>query len=276
MTLQFNRQFAFIGILALIVFGSMILFLPPGIDWHGAFIPATKELIAGRSPFDVYGYYNAPWVLIPFIPLIFLPEPLSRAIIAFATLVSYGYTAYRLGAKLPAFALILISPPVMHNVLTGNVDWLVVLGFIMPPQIGLFFLAIKPQIGSAVALFWLVETWRLKGFKEVIKIFAPVTIALIFTFILYGFWPVHFQEFSTFTWNASLWPMSIPVGLALIAASLRKRRIHYAIGASPCLTPYLTLHSWSSALLALAPSLPELAGAVIGLWILIGIRGFGY
>ena len=254
----------------------MIFFLPEGIDWHEVYIPATKEFIAGRSPFNVFSYFNAPWVLIPFIPLVFLPEPISRAILAFAALVSYGYTALRLGAKLPAIALILISPLVLHNLLTGNIDWLVALGFVMQPQFGLFFLAIKPQIGSAVALFWLIETWRSKGIKEVVKVFAPVTIALIITFILYGFWPRQFLEFGSFTANASLWPLSIPVGLALIVASIRKRQMKFAMGASPCLSPYLKFHSWSPALLALSTSLPELAAAVIGLWIVIGIRGFGY
>ncbi len=269
-----KRQYFSLGLLAIVVLGLMVVFLPPGIDWHNVFIPATREFLAGRSPFGVNGFYNAPWVLIPFIPLVILPEQLSRGIIAFATMAGFGFTGSRLGGKLPAIALILISPLVIHNVLTGNVDWMVVVGYTLPPQIGLFFLAIKPQIGSAVALFWLVEAWRNKGFKEVIRVFAPVTIALIITFILYGFWPLHFQESTAFTWNASLWPLSIPVGLALVAASLRKRKINYAMGASPCLTPYLTFHSWSSALLALVQSLPELAAAVIGLWIVIIIQFF--
>ena len=276
MLLQINRQYIFLGLLALLLFGLMVIFLPPAYDWREYFIPATREFISGRSPFDVYGYFNAPWVLIPFIPLILLPEPLGRAILAMATMASYGTIAYRLGAKFPAIVLILISPPVILNIYNGNVDWLVSLGFILPPQFGLFFLVTKPQIGSAVALFWLVETWRLKGFKEVVRVFAPVTIALVFTFVLYGFWPQRYFAFGTLTMNSSLWPYSIPVGLVLIVSSLRKRQLKFAIGASPCLAPYLTFHSWSTALLALSASLPELITAVIGLWILVGIRGFGY
>jgi hypothetical protein len=273
MVLQINRQYIILGILGLILFGLMIIFLPPAYDWHEFYIPATKEFIAGKSPFNSYGFFNAPWLLIPFIPLIFLPEPVSRAILALATLSFYGYTAYRLGAKFPAIVLILISPPVILNVYNGNVDWLVALGFILPPNIGLFFLAIKPQIGSAVALFWLVNAWRTKGAKEALKIFAPVSITLTITFILYGFWPKKFLEFTTFNSNFSLWPFSIPIGLSLIVASLRKKSVNYAIGASPCLSPKVTFQSWSVALLALSNSIPELAAAVLGLWLFVVIRG---
>ncbi len=271
-----KKQYIILSFLAIALLALMVVFLPPGIDWHNVYLPATKEFLAGRSPFSIYTYFNAPWILIPFIPLVFLPEPLSRAIVAFAILASFGYTAYRLGAKFPAIILILISPPVVHNVLNGNIDGLVLLGIILPPQIGLFFIAIKPQIGSAVALFWLIETWRSKGFKEVARVFAPVVVALSITFVAYGFWPRHFLELSSAEANASLWPLSIPIGLALITAGIRKRQIKFPIAASPFLSPYLKFHSWSTVLLALSGSLPELAAAVAGLWIVIAIRGFSY
>jgi len=65
------------------------------------------------------------------------------------------------------------------------------------------------------------------------------------------------------------WPASIPVGLALLIAAIRKRKIEYAMGASPCLSPHVILHSWVGALLAVVSSTPELIAAVCGLWILV-------
>ena len=47
------------------------------------------------------------------------------------------------------------------------------------------------------------------------------------------------------------------------------------MAASPCLSPYLMMHSWVVVLLAVVDSLPVTAAAVVGFWILIVIRGFG-
>lgn len=265
-------------VLALIV-AAMAMFLPPGVDWQYIFRPAVFELLAGHSPYraswDQYDFFNAPWALLPLILLAVLPVQVGRALLAVVTILSFAYVAHRLGGKPLAVALLLVSPPVMHCLLVGNIDWLVVLGFIMPPQIGLFFITIKPQIGFAVAIFWLVEAWRKGGWREVVRIFWPITVALTLSIVIFGPWPLRFETQAGVWWNASLWPMYIPVGLALLAAALHKRKIEFAMAASPCLSPYLMMHSWVAALLAVVASLPETAAAVVGFWILIAIRGFG-
>ena len=66
--------------------------------------------------------------------------------------------------------------------------------------------------------------------------------------------------------------MSIPVGLALLVAAVRKRRIEYAMGASPCLSPYVLFHSWSSALVSIVSLEAETVAAVVGLWVVVIIR----
>lgn len=68
---------------------------------------------------------------------------------------------------------------------------------------------------------------------------------------------------------------AILIGLALLVAAIHKRKLEFSMAASPCLSPYLMMHSWVAALLALAGSLPETAAAVVGFWILIGIRALG-
>jgi hypothetical protein len=270
--------------LALIV-AAMAVFLPPGVDWQYSFRPAVFDLLAGRSPYhldrgiqgswDQYSFFNAPWALLPLIPIALLPVQVGRALLVIVTILSFTYVARRLGAKPLAIGLLLVSPPVMHGVLTGNIDWLAVLGFIMPPQIGLFFIAIKPQVGIAVAVFWLVEAWRRGRWREVLRTFWPISVTLVLSIIIFGPWPLRFETQAGVWWNASLWPMSIPVGLALLVAALHKRKIEFAMAASPCLSPYLMMHSWVAALLAVAASLPETAAAVVGFWILIIMRGLG-
>jgi hypothetical protein len=193
----------------------------------------------------------------------------------FCGLTSYAFVAHRLNAKPIAIVFLLLSPLVMHVLLNGNMDWLAILGFILPPQLGLFFISMKPQIGIAVGPFWLIETWRQGGWRLVVKTFTPFAITLFLSFIVFGFWPNYSFSVIGVWYNASLWPMSIPVGLALFVASIRKQKIEYAMAASPCLSPYLLFYSWGGALLSIISSIPETVAAVIGLWILVAIRIFG-
>ncbi len=258
-----------VGVFLLVLFTFL---LPPAVDWYTLYRPAALALASGQSPFTVDRFSNAPWVLIPMLPLLLVSEAFGRAILALAALVSFLYIGLKFGAKPPGIIFFLISPQVIQSMLDGNVDWLAALGFILPPQIGLFFLAIKPQIGAAVAVFWLVEAWRKNGWIAVLKVFAPVTIALGVTFLLYGFWPLNYLEAFDWGGNTSLWPMSLPVGLALFITAIRKQDIRYAIAASPCFAPYLLLHSWIGPLIAIISATPEMIAAVIGLWAFIGIR----
>jgi hypothetical protein len=250
--------------------------LPPAVDWHDMYRPAAIALASGRSPFEIDRFSNAPWALIPMLPFVLVPEPVGRAALAVIALITLAWISRRFGASPLTTVFFLLSPPVIQSMLDGNIDWMASLGFVLPPQIGLFFLAIKPQTGIAVAFFYLVEAWRKNGLREVVRVFAPVSIALLLSFLLYGFWPVHFNNAFGWGGNTSLWPMSIPVGLALLVAALRRRKIEFAMAASPCLSPYVLLHSWLGPFFAIASSTPETIIAVIGLWIVVGMRALGY
>jgi len=251
-------------------------YIPPGVDWHTAFRPAALELASLRSPYSVQGFFNPPWTALALIPFAVFPEQVGRVLLIFLGFIAYAFIAYRLGASKWAIIALLLSPPVMHNTLNGNIDWMVMFGVILPPQIGLFFITMKPQIGVAIVVFWLVEAWRNGGWSEVVRVFAPVTITFLLSFALFGLWPLRAQVEVDLWWNASLWPMTIPVGLVLLTTSLRKRNIFYSLGASPCLSPYILLHSWVVALYAIIRSTPETIAAVVGLWILVAFRFMGW
>lgn len=249
-------------------------YLPSAIDWSTAFRPATLALLSGKNPYENPLMIHAPWSMIPLIPFALLPEAVGRVMLVFCGLCSYIFVAHKFGAKPIGVAFLLISPPVLHVLLNGNLDWLAAIGFVVPPPIGLFFISIKPQMGIAVAPFWLINAWRTGGWRQVVKTFAPFTLILLLSFVIFGFWPQGLTRTTNYWWNASLWPMSIPVGLALFVTSIRKQKVEYAIAASPCLSPYVLFHSWVGVLLAIVASTPETIAAVIGLWILIGIRFF--
>ncbi len=249
--------------------------LPPAVDWHTAFRPAALSLLSGRSPYYVEGFFNPVWALAPLLPIAILPEQIGRATLFVLTLSSLGYVVRQLGAGLWATLFVLLSPPAIHGILNGNIDWLVALGVVLPPRIGLFFVTVKPQIGFTIVIFWVVEAWKNGGSQEAIRLTLPFMAAALLSLLLFGLWPLRTKREITLWWNASLWPMSIPVGFALLVAALRQRNINYAMGASPCLSPYVLFHSWIVALLAIVNSLPELVAAVAGLWVLVILRAVG-
>jgi hypothetical protein len=134
------------------------------------------------------------------------------------------------------------------------------LGFVLPPPIGLLFILAKPQLGAAVAVFWLVQVWRRRGFAAVLRMFLPVAAAYLLSFALFGFWPGKwFQtgESPIHIYNQSLWPWGIPIGLALLAASIGRGEIKFAIAASPFLAPYVQIYSYAIVWLGLVSLVPQ-------------------
>jgi hypothetical protein len=239
---------------------------PVGKDFANILRPAALAFIARKSPY-INGFYNPPWALIPLVPLLPLPPKIASVILSTVNAISFGFVAYRLGAKPLALALIVFSPPVIYGVLDPNFDWLVALGLILPPQIGLFFILVKPQLGSILAIFWFVQAWKQDGYRQVIKVFSPVIIVFLISLILYGFWPLQSSDLYEVRWNASLWPASIPIGLVLAVSAIRKLSKRSAIIASPFLSPYVAAYSLSIPVLGLLPAQLETITAVIGLWV---------
>jgi len=278
-----SRRYLVIGGAALTLIAVVIglsRLLPPSIDWRLTYRPAALALLRGHNPYaaDVAPdapFAAAPWGLLPLIPLAVLPLEIGSALLLLTSLAAFALAARWLGAGPVALGAFVLSPPVVHCLLNGNIEWLPLLGFSLPPQIGLFFIAVKPQTGFAVGLFWLVEAWRGGGPRQVLRVFAPATAAMLGSLLLFGPWPFHLNDLLIIAhrFNASLWPTSIPVGLVLIVTAVRQRRIEYAMPASPCLSPYALFHSWSSALIALSAHPVEMVTAMIGLWVLVAIQG---
>jgi len=267
------RRWLIVGTVAAVGFVLLTILLAralpstTGIDWYHSYRPAVWNILRLQSPYTV-DFQNPPWTLVFLFPFALLPPEVGRAALLLIGFAGFAYFGLARGARPLVLALFLTSPPVLHSLINSGIDWLVLLGLLMPPQIGLLFVVIKPQIGIAVVLFWLIEAWRKGGWREIVHVFWPLTAIMLLSFVIFGLWPlqmgVNLEE--SVWWNASLWPASIPVGLALLVASIRTRKIEYAMGASPCLSPYVLLHSWVGAFAALLRRTPEFVAAWIGLW----------
>ncbi len=157
----------FLFSITLLVFLIIYFFLPVRTHWIEIYRPATLRILSGRNPYDGINFFNPPWALIPLIPIAILPEKLGNAILGTITLFSFGYTAFKLGAKPLTIFFFLTSPITLYNLIQVNVDWLIPWGLLLPPQIGLFFILIKPQLGAFLALYWFYDSWKKGGIRLV-------------------------------------------------------------------------------------------------------------
>ena len=173
-----------------------------GLDWAHYFQPWTLAFLSGRTPYISPSNLYPPWTFMLLAPLAILPLDVARIVVSFLCMGSFGYVAWRMGAKPLPLALLVFSPQIAFLAMIGNIDLLVILGYILPAPVGLFFVLIKPQIGFAVAVFWLVEAFRNGGIKQIARTFGPVTLAHIVSILIYGpFFLPHGSGFMGASWG---------------------------------------------------------------------------
>jgi hypothetical protein len=261
-------------ILIILAAGLHYKILNVGTDWIMNYRPAILAFISGSSPYKGFHVFSPPWTFIPFIPLALLPGKAGSTIFFFIALTGYAVILRKLKVNIITTIIFFFSQPILQDLGQCNINWLVMLGYIMPPQIGLFFVLIKPQVGDAVALYWLIDAWRKGGLKLVIKTFLPITIAFAISFLLYGFWFIGSTELISTEWNLSMFPFSIAIGLVLITHSLQQREVRFSYMASPFLSPYVAIYSYGTVLLGLVTSTWSTLAATVGIWVTFILHRF--
>jgi hypothetical protein len=274
------RSILEIGLAAIFSVAGLLVFIPYfekngsfAGDWNNVFHPALHLFLAGKSPFSLPMFFCPPWILILLSPLALLPRPFDWLVLVVVTFCCFGLTARRMGAKTPVMILLMTLPQFLWGVLYGNIDGLISLGLILPPQIGLLFVLIKPQIGLPVALFWFIAAWQKGKLKEVIRVFWPVTVLTLLSFLLYGLWPFQMRTPVDEYWNIAYFPYLIPVGVILLIRSIRQKNLNGSILAGPFLSPYIGIQSLPQAVLGLLPAQMDTLAAIVSLWVVWILRG---
>lgn len=272
--------------LLVIVLGAVALFglakifprLEIGMDWEQTYRPAALAMARGESPYSVSIFYAAPWSVIPLIPFALLPKNIGNLTIFLLGLFAFAYISYKLGAGPGSTTIFLLSASVVGCLIFGNIEWMPLLGLILPAPIGLIFAVIKPQVGIGIVIYWFVHTLRSKGIWETFKVFLPVTIVTLISFWMFGFWPMLFlktleqSENSVLDYNTSLWPQGAFIGLWLLYKAFKKEEPETAIAASPFLSPYALQFTWVSVLAGLIKKPREMLLVSLGLWIPVILR----
>jgi hypothetical protein len=260
-------------IFALIAVGAT-LFMTDGPDWHLHYYPAGRLFWQGGDIYQMdYIFPNPPWtVALPAI-LAIVPMQVGRGIWFAMGFLSYIVIAYKLGARGFGLIAFMLAPPLVHDLLNANLNWLVLWGLVLPAQWGILLLVIKPQIGGFAVLYRLVEQYQQGSIRGVIKAVLPTLILTIIGMVMYGLWFVTIlnngiSENLT-TYNSTLFPYSIPFGLIALYLSWRRKDITWAIAAGPLLSPYASFHSYVALLMPFCKSQKWMVLAVSILWALV-------
>ncbi len=222
------------------------------VDWKGCLRPATIRLFSGETLYQGCGF-NPPWTYILLGPIALLPPALGAVVMFVLSYMIYTFVLLRMGAKPLMIVAFLICPFPLINALNGNIDFLPLLGFILPPWLGLFFLSIKPQIGAGLALFYIFEAWHKGKWNAVIKLITPITVAFLLSFAIFGFYPLKLINMPSDPYNSSLFPSGLLIGLPLLVYALKTRQKLLSIAATPLLAPYINIHSYAIFLFAFLP-----------------------
>lgn len=265
-------QLALAGLALVLCVWLVASFLPVDTEYTRYYYAAGRAALELRNPYQVRGFFNPAWILLLFAPLSLLSPQLGHASYFMLSLGAAYYAARRFGASLPGIVLFLCSPLMLAGLLLTNVDSLVLLGAVLPPQFGLFLVLLKPQVGSGIALYWLWQAWRTGGWRQVVRTFAPVSLALLLTLVLYGNWLTRGLSLTDAWWNMSLFPWLIPVGCFLAWLSLRRSALRLSVPVGVCFSPYVGPSSTITVLVPLLSNtrLLALACALVWLWRLKG------
>jgi hypothetical protein len=129
----------------------------------------------------------------------------------------------------------------------GNIDGFVALGFILPAPVGLLLVLLKPQIGAGLVLYyaWIYR----KDARKLTCTLAPVTIAYMLSFVIYGNW---ISTGVLLHSSAQIFPLGVPAGVAFLVLALWRRNPLYTLPVGVLFSPYVNSFSWSFLWLGLA------------------------
>ena len=242
-------------------------------DWT-IYRRAIAHMLQNYNPYYLpgrYQFYNPPWVLILMLPFFIFPPPYDAAALMVATLVGVTYASHKMGGRIWGTILLLTCPPIVACFLCGQIDWLVLLGLVLPPQYGLFLVVIKPQVGAVVALYWFIRTWQTQGLDGVIDTFGPVVCGYLLSFLWFGLWPLRWITLSQQETQLPLtfWPFGITFGLYLAYRAIQRHNVNDAVYAAPFLSSHVRVYSWAGCFLTLVTEPKLLALMSISMWIIL-------
>jgi hypothetical protein len=232
-----------------------------GIDIRDL-LQAGRAVWALQNPYqETIAFYSPPWMLFIIAPLSLLPGQSAFILWTLIGIAAYLTAFRRMGMDWSAVYVLLFSPFVVGNLVFGNYDWLVLLGGTLVPTVGIWFLAVKPQLGVALAGLWAWRSFKI-SWRSFLLIVLPILMAFLLSFI-FGY---RFPDPNDLRWSKDIWPWGIPIGMAIAFFAYRRQDLLLSLAAAPFLSPYVSWHSWIVVLLPLSRNRWALAAGIVASW----------
>jgi hypothetical protein len=163
------------------------------------------------------------------------------------------------------------APHWVLDVNNGQTDALILAGLLLVNGFDLLILIIKPQVAFGV----IISRVRRAGRAWPVYL-APPAIGGVVSLIIWPAWPLELAKFGSVliptSWNSSLWPYSVPVGMVLLVLAWCRGSDSLAIIATPLLFPYINAPSYLGLLAVFAARQPRW---LVWVWLLsLALRGW--
>lgn len=254
---RFPREMIVLSV-ALLLFTYVLWQLPYFGDWEVVYYSTGRSV---ADPYAVPGFFNAPWLAWIIAPFTLLPQHLSGTLWMTLSTVIGLWCIHRLGGGIPAAMLCLLSPAYIRFITSGQVDAVPLLGFVLLLTVqelswaglGIALVLVKPQVFGAGLLTYWINLER----KEKLSILWLPALLLVLSFALYGFWPLQMGwQHLTRKVDITPWPYGIPLGIGLLAWSVRQEKPALGGLSTYFLVPYASpssVFAYTVVLFSLAP-----------------------
>jgi hypothetical protein len=274
-----NRSSVLIALTAFLAISALFYFAPIPVGFDFANIHAALlRMIRGEEVYqttDGIGYYLAPWLTGLLSPFALMNARLGWSIVNGLSLFAVVAVAHRFGLSLCHTALVLLSPPMIYNLLQGQTDALLLMSLFIPKQIWMLAALMKPQttIGFGFALLRRQRLWI-----AALLIFLGALLASLF---LFPDWPVLIIEMSRTEFAGlipqnflPIWPLNLIVFFGLIGMAVEKDDERLYISASPFLMRYASAGSYIGVVLSVFTVLKAWQAALVVFvwWFVLFVR----
>jgi hypothetical protein len=204
-------------------------------DWEHYFCHVFASL---RAPNQVEGFINPPWTALLLGYGLFSLK-ISNVINLLLNISMLLWAVYKVKGGWLGIFLTFTSPLFFDMSRVNPIDWIPLLGFLLPPMWGFPLMVTKPQtLGAAMLIKW-------KQGKFSIKTILPLVLIIGSSFLIWGNW-VNLSETRSIlntSHNFSMWPFGIPFGIGLLTYAWKNNDDILAGASTYLLIPYFAPYS---------------------------------
>lgn len=219
------------GILLVVLAALIRDSYPIGVDWEYTFSQVSEFW---QAPYAIPTFTNPPWVIL-LLPHAWLPLSWGNALNFLLNVTLLILVINRYGGTWHTYLMVFTSPFFFDLARTNNIEWIPLSGLLLPHTFGIPLLLIKPQAMGGIMLIWIKN--------EGVKILIPSAVLIALSFVMWGPWFLELSLPENVTWNFSMWPVGIPLGLYMLYRAYKTDEELLAAAATPFLVPYVAPYS---------------------------------